>query len=249
MRVSHAGGHVIAEHRHDWPTLTVHVAGACMEQLDGGEVRIANPSANLLPAGHFHSDIIEPVGLETFGIVFDPAWLRIIGCDVRVDLPRSWSRGPVGHEARQLSLCWSSSTATEAELTQATKRFFETAFHSRELLAPTWFDEALSEIEGSPNVTTLSLARRFDLHPAWLARSFRAAAGEGLQEALRRKRVELACELLAATSQSLADVAAAAHFCDQSHMNRCFYAVLGRTPAQVRERSPQHSGMLGSISA
>ena len=32
----------------------------------------------------------------------------------------------------------------------------------------------------------------------------------------------------------LADIAAATGFCDQSHMNRGFREVMGRTPAQVR---------------
>lgn len=235
-RVSHSGGHIIAEHRHDWPTLTVHVAGACTERLDHGEVRIAGPSASLLPAGHFHADVIEPVGLETFGIAFDPDWLQTIGCEVRVDLPRSWSGGQTGHAARQLFRSWASASATQEELSHATSRFFEAAFGSPEVTPPAWFGEAVEEIDRNPDVTTLSLANRLKLHPAWLARSFREAAGEGLQDALRRRRVETACELLAATELSLADIAAAANFCDQSHMNRCFKAVIGRTPPELRQK-------------
>ncbi len=40
--------------------------------------------------------------------------------------------------------------------------------------------------------------------------------------------------LLREDASTLADVAAASGFCDQSHMNRAFRAVLGRTPVQVR---------------
>ena len=234
VRVSHSGGHVIAEHRHDWPTLTVHVAGACTERLDSGDIRIAGPFASLLPAGHYHADVLDPAGLETFGIVFDPAWLRGLGCDARVDLPRSWSRGKIGHKARQLLLCWSSASATDLALARATKRFFEEAFSLTEIPPPTWFGEVIGEIDRNPAASTLSLAKRLQLHPAWLARSFRDAAGEGLQDALRRRRVEAACELLFHTALPLAQVAAAANFCDQSHMNRCFKAVMGRSPNDLR---------------
>ena len=58
--------------------------------------------------------------------------------------------------------------------------------------------------------------------------------GEGVGETRRRRRVETASALLRNTRLPLAEVALAAGFCDQSHMNRCFAAVLGRTPLQVR---------------
>jgi AraC family transcriptional regulator len=88
----------------------------------------------------------------------------------------------------------------------------------------------------SAHVSTLSIASRLDLNPAWLARAYRAAAGEGLQDTLRRRRVERALELLATTDMCLAEVALAANFCDQPHMNRCFRTVIGSTPAEVRSR-------------
>jgi AraC family transcriptional regulator len=55
-----------------------------------------------------------------------------------------------------------------------------------------------------------------------------------MHETLRRRRVEQACKLLRRSTLALAEVAASTGFCDQSHMNRCFQAVLGRTPARVR---------------
>jgi len=80
----------------------------------------------------------------------------------------------------------------------------------------------------------MDIARRLDLHPAWLARAYRHATGEGLHETVRRRRVEQACILLRRSDRPLAEIALAAGFCDQSHMNRGFRATLGRTPAQVR---------------
>jgi AraC family transcriptional regulator len=51
---------------------------------------------------------------------------------------------------------------------------------------------------------------------------------------VRRKRVQLAVDRLRGSDCGLAEIAATAGFCDQSHMNRGFQAVLGRTPMQVR---------------
>jgi len=57
-----------------------------------------------------------------------------------------------------------------------------------------------------------------------------ACGGDGLG----RRRVEQAAALLRRSDRKLVDIALASGFCDQSHMNRCFRAVLGRTPVAVR---------------
>ena len=64
--------------------------------------------------------------------------------------------------------------------------------------------------------------------------AYRAWRGEGLAETARRLRVERAALLLRGSDAPLADIALAAGFCDQSHMNRAFRAVLDRTPLDVR---------------
>ena len=91
-------------------------------------------------------------------------------------------------------------------------------------------------------IPTREIARRLDLHPAWLARAYRHFRGEGLGETARRHRVEQATALLRRTDLPLAEIAHDAGFCDQSHMNRCFAAVLGRTPAIVRTERLQPAG-------
>jgi len=53
-------------------------------------------------------------------------------------------------------------------------------------------------------------------------------------EALRRRRVAAAAILLEGADAGLADVAAQTGFCDQSHMNRAFKRLIGRTPAAIR---------------
>jgi AraC family transcriptional regulator len=81
---------------------------------------------------------------------------------------------------------------------------------------------------------TQQLAAELQLHPAWLARAYRSAMGEGILESLRRRRVARAASLLRSSNSSLAEVAAEAGFYDQSHMTRSFQATIDRTPSKVR---------------
>jgi AraC-like DNA-binding protein len=67
------------------------------------------------------------------------------------------------------------------------------------------------------------------------SREPKRAPGEGLQESAARFRVERATRLLRETDQPFSCIALEAGFCDQSHMNRTFRRVLGRSPAAVRQ--------------
>jgi AraC family transcriptional regulator len=89
-------------------------------------------------------------------------------------------------------------------------------------------------LAGESPASTRSIAESLNLHPAWLARRYRQATGEGLHETLRRKRVERALTALRASDAPLAEVALDSGFCDQPHMNRCFRQVLGQSPQAYR---------------
>jgi transcriptional regulator GlxA family with amidase domain len=87
------------------------------------------------------------------------------------------------------------------------------------------------------NNTTLAindLARQVERHPSWLGTAYRAATGEGPMETAARFRVERAARLLRETRNWCAHIAHEAGFCDQSHMNRMFRRMLGRSPSEVR---------------
>jgi AraC-like DNA-binding protein len=59
--------------------------------------------------------------------------------------------------------------------------------------------------------------------------------GRSFTELQRQCRVDLACDLLRTTEQSLAEIADACGFCDQSYFTRVFQDVKGATPKQFRE--------------
>jgi len=237
VRIMHPPHQKIAAHTHDWPSLAIYRTGDYRERADdGAEIVFDGPSFVLQPLRAVHEDAIGASGLETVTMVFDPDWL---GPEVRALLPRVTHWRPGGSAAmaaRALMDVWQSLNASEADIRACTSRFLH-AVLTRDAPepqpAPAWGARVLDALtEHAP--PTEHIAARLGIHPAWLARAYRAWRGEGIGETVRRKRVERAAIRLRTTTDALADIAADCAFCDQSHMNRAFRAVLGRTPLDVR---------------
>jgi AraC family transcriptional regulator len=234
LRVVHPTAQRIDEHRHDWACVGLFTTGSYRERYEGGEVTLAGPSAAFHPPGRAHADVVGAGGLETLTIEFDPSWLRLHGFGRALDRSYVWNGGAVGLASRRLAAVLTSPGAGEARIGRATAEFLETAFVAEAPWTPPWLDHVGQWIAGDAAAATGTISRRLDFHPAYLARAYRSATGEGIAEALRRHRVEAATALLRRTPLPLVDVALAAGFCDQGHMNRCFRSVLGRSPLTVR---------------
>jgi AraC family transcriptional regulator len=232
-RVLHAGNQKIDTHKHDWVCITIPLVGGGLEMFEGGEARIEGPCAILHPAGSYHGDDIGPLGLETFSIQFDPEWLGG-GTGLKSGRSTAWLGAGAAAGARRLAEAWNDPERTESEVRDSTAEFVRRASSPNPVATPAWIERIREESGGIENLSTTELALRVGLHPAWVARSYRRAMGEGLAEARRRHRVAAAAQRLRRSDELLADVAAASGFCDQSHMNRNFLEVLGRTPLQVR---------------
>jgi AraC family transcriptional regulator len=234
VTVSHAPNSLIASHQHDWPHVGLHLAGGLIERFDGVTVSLDGPGVIFHPASSGHEDDVAPIGLETAGLIFDPAWIADGDVKSALDRPHAWRGGRAALVARKLLAIWNRPDATEAVLRRATANFFLAVAKSEARPEPRWFSSVSHMIEHDSRPTTQSIAASLDLHPAWLARRYREATGEGLHETLRRKRVERALASLRGSGMALAEVAVHAGFCDQSHMNRCFGRVLGCSPQLYR---------------
>ena len=230
-RVVHRHGQVIDQHQHHWVCITMPVLGQAAESWDGGEARIGGPCVLIHPAGAYHADRVGREGLETVSIEFDPKWLSSLGCEFRLERT-VWRTG--AGEARQLVRTWSDPETSVSDLARTTASFLHKVVATEPAPPPAWLEHVRRAVRGSNSVPTVRLAAQLDLHPAWLARAYRAAVGEGIQQTIRRSRVERAVPLLRRTDLALAQVAVDCGFCDQSHMNRDFRALIGRTPLQVR---------------
>lgn len=96
------------------------------------------------------------------------------------------------------------------------------------------------------------LARAEGVHPVYLARAFRRFHGCSPGDFQRRRRLELASDLLATTGFPLSEIAIASGFADQSHFTRSFSSAMGIAPAAFRRRftSPRfHQGKTASPAA
>jgi AraC family transcriptional regulator len=235
-RIMHPPGQRIEPHGHDWPGLTLYRMGAYEELADDGvSMALDGPSVVFQPAGAAHADRIGAAGLETLSMTFDPDW---IPADVRRVLPERtcWrAGGGLAVEARRLAEVWLASSDDD-KLRAATLQFLLAMF-TREAApaAPRWVGDVNAALDEQDS--TSAIAARVHRNPAWLARAYRAWRGEGMGETVRRRRVERATVKLRASTAPLADIAAECGFCDQSHMNRAFRVVLGRTPLEVRSEA------------
>lgn len=84
------------------------------------------------------------------------------------------------------------------------------------------------------------VARVAGVHPVHLARVFRRKFGCTIGEYIRRLRIDFANRRLRDTKDSLSEIALAAGFADQSHLNKTFKSVFGLTPAEYRKRAQRN---------
>ena len=236
VRLVDRGGTVAPEHAHDWPVLSVFLAGRYCNACMLGEADIDRPSAVFYRPGEVHANRIGDEGLEQIDLEFDPRWL---GLSIPAAAPpvRRWIGGPMAPVARALAALWANG-ALEARLAQATREFLIAGFRAEEPARPAWLEPVAAALSAPSPASTAALARRHGLNPHWMAQAYRAAAGEGVRDTVRRRRVERAVAMLRDPRARACQVALEAGFCDQSHMVRAFRHVLGRTPGAVRGDFP-----------
>jgi AraC family transcriptional regulator len=106
----------------------------------------------------------------------------------------------------------------------------------RENPAPPWLRQAEDFLRDnfSQPFRFEAVARAAGVHPAHLARVFRRNHDCTVGEYVRRLRVNFAVHAMGNRAASLAEVASAAGFSDQSHLTRTFRAHFGMTPSEYR---------------
>ncbi len=112
----------------------------------------------------------------------------------------------------------------------------EIASRGRPGRPPAWLRSAEELLRARPGrcLGLGELATTVDVHPAHLARAFRARHGVSVGEYGRRVRLAWAASEVAGGDRPLAEIAAEAGFADQSHFTRLFRRYVGTTPARYR---------------
>jgi AraC family transcriptional regulator len=224
--------HRTAPHAHLDATLAFVVAGGFSERQGSRQIECGPAAVLLRPPGIEHDDIFANDGSTCFNIELRAGLLgerSLARVDVRggeptwaatrllVELRDSSPPDPLALEARVAELLDALSPAPVAKMPMRIRRVME---RLEDDFAARW---SLGE-----------LARAEDVHPVFLARSFRHACGESVGEYVRRLRLEHASRQLAGTSHPVADIARRAGFADQAHLTRVFRRSTGLTPGGFR---------------
>ncbi|MEL6795329.1 MAG: AraC family transcriptional regulator [Planctomycetota bacterium] len=105
-----------------------------------------------------------------------------------------------------------------------------------ERATPRWALDVYRRLFEAPDdlPTLASLATEAGVHPAHLARTFRASFGRTIGSFARVRRLQIAADALVTGDTPISMIAYDAGFCDQSHFGRAFAAHYGTTPARFR---------------
>jgi AraC family transcriptional regulator len=237
----------IPRHSHERTYLSFCLSGTCQEAYGPDKTRERRPHTLAVhPAGEVHSEQIGERGSRAFHVEFSEEWLKNLGGSAAVlDRPAQIEGGPLIAQALRLYAEFQrtdpySPLIIEALVLESIGHLARQTFSSSGRRKPPWLDRAI-EIFRSRYTHQLSLnaiAEEVGVHPIHLTRTFRRYYGCSIGEHLRELRVQHACRLLATSDRPLAEIAATAGFCDQSHLCRAIRRRTGLTPRALRRRAP-----------
>ena len=124
-----------------------------------------------------------------------------------------------------------------AWLRRAFDHLFATIQRQQDFTPPLLIGKALDFMRENlhRDITRDETARHAGISPGHFSHLLKERTGRSFTELLRQCRVDLACELLVRTEETLAAIADRCGFCDQSYFTRVFRDVKGLTPRQFRE--------------
>jgi AraC family transcriptional regulator len=244
MDTVHARLTELDRHEHAEPYVCVVLDGS-YEQRCRSVFECAAGSIVLHPGGHahanrFHARGARCVNIQPGGDWLDQAAFAGLLADYR-HVGMQPGALPIARLARELEQ--TDAAAPLAIAAAALDLLAGLARTPASCLSPRWIDRVIEALEAdltrTPSLAVLGAL--VDVHPAHLARAFRQARGETVGDYLRRRRIEQADHALAASGQTLGEIALAAGFYDQSHFTRAFRRHFGQTPRQRR-----HAMQIGS---
>jgi AraC family transcriptional regulator len=216
--------------------------GGCVETIGNSGYECIPFSPIMKPAGALHSNQYGPAGAKCLLIEVRPSGLEMIRSFSRVldDVVHVQNGAMRGiairiHREFQLMDCASalSIEGLVLEMVGAAARHRAQGLSVR---PPRWIREVKYFIDEhfKEQITLLTLAQCVDRHPAYLSQVFRRCSGSTIGDYVRQLRLDYASKELTHSTASVADIATAAGFYDQSHFTHAFKIHTGVTPAEFR---------------
>ena len=231
----------IPDHAHDAASICLTLTGQGVEVVDGVRL-VTQPGCVLMRgAGIKHSNQYGAVPLRGLMIELEDKWLQTCRHILRMfEGHRYFPRGPV--PALALRIYRESRVKdTVAPVIVEGLMLEMLGLASRSLIdtplkPPGWLTQARDLLHGRFNdsLNLLEVANTVGVHPTHLARTFKKHYRTTVGEYLRGLRLDWATRQLAETEASIAEIAAAAGFYDQSHFSHLFKQHTGFTPAEFR---------------
>lgn len=214
-RTRHARGATLATHRHRAPYAALVLDGDYTESSLDGPLPCRPGTLVLHPAYHAHGDRFGRLGASALNIELPDTTLQLAASAWQV------------HDLRE-------ATEVFARCPQRLPELLSIAAPQAAAEHPDWQPALLRAMADSDDDIAV-LARRLGVSAEHASRALSRSYGMSPRALRREARWRRALHLLAG-AQSLAEVAAAAGFADQSHLHRVVVAHAGCTPVQLRRQ-------------
>jgi AraC family transcriptional regulator len=232
----------VSSHSHEKANFCIAFQGTCSESY-GRKLREYRPlTLDFLPANHTHS------------LTFDGAPLRCFNVDVAPHMLNSAHEySLVLNESLHCyggSLAWLFTRLYNEFLQEDTASLLAIEGLMFEMLAevsrkqtdvpepkpPHWLQQAREMLHARflDELSLSDISQAVGVHSVHLSREFRRHYHSTVGEYIRKLRIEYACKQMSNPDASLAKIASAAGFADQSHFTRTFKRLVGMTPAAFR---------------
>jgi AraC family transcriptional regulator len=226
-------------HFHDKGLLGWSLKGGYTNTYVHGLQEIESSRIMYCPGGEAHTTSTE-AGAVSFALELEPAWIERLEGAFLPSVPTMFELGSLAPLIARLygefnEKDTSSGIAIEGlvlEMVAVAMRFRNNPGGR----PPKWLADVkdLLHARFREQITISAIAKQADVHPVYLARTFRLKYGHSIVAYVRELRVDYAARQLAESEDSLAAIAQMAGFSDQSHFCRIFKRTTGMTPAAYR---------------
>ncbi len=237
----HAPSSRMPDHVHESASICLTLTGQGIEIIDGVRV-VTEPGCVLMRGPNMvHANQYDAAAHRGFMIELEQRWLNTCRNFLTVfEDHRHFTGGPV--PALALRIYRESRVKDSVAPVIVEGLMLEMLGHaSRSLIKtpvrpPAWLMQARELVHGRFNdsLNLVEIANAVGVHPTHLARTFKKHYRTTVGEYVRRLRLDWATRRLSETEDSIAEIALAAGFYDQSHFSHLFKQHTGFTPAEFR---------------
>lgn len=238
----YSGKSKIPRHAHEQAVFCIALNGSCNEAYASKLREYKAFTVEFLPSNQYHSLAFPGAETRAFTVDVASSWLErareySLKLEDSVHCPGGLLSGlfmKLYREFRQMDSA--SPLVIEGLMLEMLAEASRHEVTVSDRTPPRWLAQAMHLLreQFSEHLTLAHVATSVGVHPIHLARGFRRFCSCTVGEYIRQLRIEHACHELCETDASLAAIASAAGFSDQSHFSRTFKRLMEMTPAQYR---------------